>query len=322
MKGQPLAKTIIARVRKEFIQSELYEKGVSPLLDIILANGRDDSRIYIDRKVKALESIGFQSRVHVGSSINQIKNLIDKLNNDLECDGIIVQAPLDPLIASAHDYCHLVKVISLEKDVDGVNTMDILAFTAANEPKILPCTPSAVIHLIEYYMGFGYLRGKHVAILGCSPIVGMPLSLMIIRKGATVTVCHRGTLDIPKITRQVDVLVSCTGHPLLVKSTWIKPGAVIVDVGISRIPSTLPLTHNENNDDAENRDNYLCNAKNTAIKHSPHENTTNRKIVGDVDFDKVFPLVSAITPVPGGVGPLTVAFLISNVWLAAQSRRI
>jgi methylenetetrahydrofolate dehydrogenase (NADP+)/methenyltetrahydrofolate cyclohydrolase len=239
------------------------------------------SQVYVRNKRAACQKAGLDSWLHeLPKTTTQVEllRLVDQLNNDARVHGILVQLPLPAQIEESA----IIQAVSPLKDVDGFGPVS-LGLLAAGHPRFLPCTPYGVQQLLV--RNNISLDGKHVVIVGRSNIVGKPLALILMQKGpganATVTVCHSRTRDIAALTRQADVVVVAMGHTEFLKADMIKPGAVVVDVGINRLPTG--------------------------------------KLVGDVDFAGVSPLASAITPVPGGVGPMTITMLLHNTLQAAKA---
>jgi 5,10-methylene-tetrahydrofolate dehydrogenase/methenyl tetrahydrofolate cyclohydrolase len=196
-------------------------------------------------------------------------------------NGILVQLPMPSHI----DEESVLKAISIEKDVDGFHPLNIGRLAQkGREPLFIPCTPAGCIYLLEKELP--KLEGANAVVLGRSNIVGMPVALLLVRANATVTICHSRSRNLPEIIRSADILVAAVGRPEMVKGDWVKPGAVVIDVGINHV------------DDASRPKGY--------------------RIVGDVDYDQVSQVASAITPVPGGVGPMTIAMLLKNTLRAAE----
>lgn len=248
----------------------------APGLAVILVGNRNDSSTYVRMKQKAALQIGIAFELYkFDENVTQpelIENL-EKLNDNDNVHGIIVQLPLPPHICKDK----IIESINPAKDVDGFHPLSFgkLALEGCT-PLFRPCTPRGVMKLLDHYEVD--VKGKHVVVLGKSNIVGMPLTLMLLHRQATVTVCNIFTKDEEKITRQADVLISACGCAKLVKKDWVKEGAVVIDVGINSI------------EDSTKKSGY--------------------KLVGDVDFENVKDVASHITPVPGGVGPMTVAMLM------------
>jgi methylenetetrahydrofolate dehydrogenase (NADP+)/methenyltetrahydrofolate cyclohydrolase len=258
--------------------ARLQDHGVTPGLAVVIVGEDPASQVYVRNKARACESIGMHSEVHALAATTTEAELIAfvaKLNADAAIDGILVQLPLP---AHINDRA-VIETILPEKDVDGFHysNMGKLVIDESDYP---PCTPYGVMKMLEYE-GID-LSGKHAVIVGRSNIVGKPQAMLMLKAGATVTVCHSRTQDLPTFCRSADVLVAAVGRARFVKGDWVKPGAVVIDVGINRLP-----------------DGALC---------------------GDVDFDAAKGTASHITPVPGGVGPMTITMLLGNTLKAAAKR--
>lgn len=266
----------------------LVGQGITPGLAVILVGDHPASRVYVRSKRQTCEKLGIRSFAYdlpAETDEASLLNLIDSLNQNPDVHGILVQMPLPPHIREQH----VLNALDPAKDVDGfhpVNTGKLLN----GEPCLVPCTPAGCQELLVRH-GFSP-RGKHVVIVGRSNIVGKPLAALLVQKtphaDATVTICHSRTANLPEITRLADILVAAIGVPEFVKPDMVREGAVVIDVGINRVPDPL----------------------------SPK----GYRLVGDVDFEGVRPKASAITPVPGGVGPMTIAMLMRNTLRAAASQ--
>ena len=260
------------------------EKGVTPGLAVILVGENPASVSYVTAKEKACEEAGFLSRpihVPVETTEEEILALIRELNEDPAIHGILVQLPLPKGV----DEKKVIHAIAPEKDVDGFTPVNVGRMMIGEEC-FLPCTPHGIIKLIEF-SGMD-LSGKHAVVIGRSNIVGKPVAVLLARKetNATVTLCHTGTPDIASFTRQADVVVVATGRPNTLTGDMIKEGAVVIDVGVNRIPdATRPKGF---------------------------------RLAGDADFDSCAAKASAITPVPGGVGPMTITMLLWNTLQSAS----
>ena len=254
----------------------LRQRGVQPGLAVILVGDNPASQVYVRNKVKACEEAGFHSVLErYGASLSQQALLehIQRLNQDTRIHGILVQLPL-PAHIDAH---HVIEAISPEKDVDGFHIASAGALMTGL-PGFWPCTPFGCLKMLD---SIGYdLQGKHAVVIGRSNIVGKPMALMLLQRNATVTVCHSGTKDLAHFTRQADVVVAAVGKRNVLTADMVKPGAVVLDVGMNR------------NDEG--------------------------KLCGDVDFDGVRQVASYITPVPGGVGPMTITMLLVNTLESAE----
>lgn len=280
----------IADAMKKEIAAEvagMLDKGMdAPHLAAVIVGEDGASKTYVASKEKACQSVGMTSSVYrlpENTSEDELLKLIDFLNKDEEIDGYIIQLPLPKHINETK----VIHSINPKKDVDGFTPHNI-GLMQLGEPCFLPATPAGIVELLKR-SGIE-TAGKHVVVLGRSNIVGTPISVMLSRKGAdaTVTICHSKTQNLPEITRQADILVVAIGKPKFLKADMVKPGAVVIDVGIHRI----------------------------------EDNTTEKgyRIEGDVDFDEVAKVASKITPVPGGVGPMTIVELLYNT-LQAKKRR-
>lgn len=266
----------------------LKSKGIIPCLAVILVGEHPASISYVSAKEKALAEAGMTDKsVRLPDSISEqeLLNVIAELNNDDSVHGILVQLPLPKHIRESV----VIEAISPKKDVDGfhpVNAGNLLI----GQPGFLPCTPHAVITLLQK-MNIA-TDGKHVVIVGRSNIVGKPLAVLCTQKtvNATVTICHTGTKDIASFTRQADILIAAVGSPRVITADMIKPGSTVIDVGVNRIP-----------DDSKK---------------------SGFRLVGDVDFDRACEIADYITPVPKGVGPMTIAMLMKNTLQAAQENAL
>lgn len=270
--GKKRAKEIEEALKKEVLK--LKVRGILPALDVILAGEDPAAMAYVKMQKKACERIGIRSTVHkLGASVSQedLLELIEKLNNDPEVHGILVQLPLPEQIDE-----HLVlRSVAPEKDVDCFNPHN-MGGVVNGQYHFAPSTPLGIMKLLE--MEGIQVRGLDVTIVGHSNIVGKPMALLLLNENATVSVCHIDTRDVKKYTREADMVIVAVGKPGLITADMVKEGAVVIDVGMNKV-----------------EDGY----------------------VGDVDFEGVSEKVKAITPVPGGVGPMTIATLMSNTIKAA-----
>jgi methylenetetrahydrofolate dehydrogenase (NADP+)/methenyltetrahydrofolate cyclohydrolase len=273
-------KAVAAGLRKEIAEKVKVrrDKGLpAPGLAVVLVGEDPASRVYVGSKVKACEEVGFLSRnyhLSVDTSEAELLSLIDELNADDAIHGILVQLPLPEQI----DVQSVIERINPHKDVDGFHPYN-LGRLAGKAPTLRPCTPYGCMRLLSAY-GIDPM-GKKAVVIGASNIVGRPVALELLMARATVTVCHSKTQDLPAELADADIVIAAVGIPKFVKGEWLKPGAVVIDVGINR---------NEAG-----------------------------KLVGDVDFDAAYDRVSAITPVPGGVGPMTIACLLQNTLEACEA---
>ena len=279
-------KAIAKSIQDELIQeiAVLKEKGIVPGLATVLVGENPASQTYVKMKQKRCAEIGIHSVGHDlpgEATQEEVETLVRTLNADPAINGILVQLPLP----SHLDEEAILSAISLEKDVDGFNPINIgrLAMKG-REPAFAPCTPAGVIELLDR-TGIE-IEGKEAVVLGRSNIVGLPVSMLLLKRNATVTICHSRTVDLPTVTRRADILVVAVGRVEMVKGDWVKPGAVVIDVGTHRV------------DDPSAKRGY--------------------RLTGDVDFDDVAPVAGWITPSPGGVGPMTIAMLLKNTVTSAK----
>jgi 5,10-methylene-tetrahydrofolate dehydrogenase/methenyl tetrahydrofolate cyclohydrolase len=278
---------IAARLRGEIaekVKRMESERGIRPGLAAVLVGEDPASQTYVRMKRKACEEAGIASfgyELPAESSQGDVEELVKDLNADPNVHGILVQLPLPKHINEEA----VLGAISLHKDVDGFHPVNIgrLAMKG-REPLFIPCTPHGVIVLLEE-AGVTF-DGANAVVLGRSNIVGMPAAMLLIHRNATVTICHSRTKDLPSVCRQADILVAAVGRAGMVKGDWIKPGAVVIDVGVNRV------------DDPAAKRGY--------------------RLVGDVAFDEAKEVAGAITPVPGGVGPMTIAMLLKNTLRGAE----
>jgi methylenetetrahydrofolate dehydrogenase (NADP+)/methenyltetrahydrofolate cyclohydrolase len=275
--GNQIAAAIIAELKAEVGQLN----GRKPCLALVRVGEDPASVSYVKKKEKTAAEIGVTSRVilpPITISQTDLFKLIDELNADAGVDGILVQSPLPKHI----DELAVFRRVSPAKDVDGFNTINLGKVAQEDDTGFVACTPAGIMELLGR-SGVD-LKGKHVVVLGRSLIVGKPVALLALQKKAgangTVTICHSGTTNLPALTRQADVLIAAIGRPEFVTADMVKPGAVVIDVGINRVPDPTKKT--------------------------------GYRLTGDVNFPAVSPLCSKITPVPGGVGPMTVAMLMQN----------
>lgn len=269
--GQEIRKSVAERV------TQLKEKGVTPGLAVILVGDNPASQTYVKNKQKSCEAIGiFSELIKLPQEVTEQELLeqIRLLNNRNDIHGILVQLPLPKHI----DEDKVIATISPEKDVDGFSPVSVGKMMLGQDT-YLPCTPFGVMKLLEY-SGIE-VAGKHAVVVGRSHIVGKPMGQLLLQKDATVTYTHSKTPDLPSITKQADIIVAAVGRPNFITKEHVKPGAVVIDVGINR-------------DD-------------------------NNKLVGDVNFKEVESIASHITPVPGGVGPMTITMLLFNTVQSAEN---
>ena len=272
----------------------LQEKGVRPGLAVVLVGEDPASRVYTRNKKRTAESCGFHSVRHTldaEASQQEVLDLIADLNADPAIHGILVQLPLPGHM----DEERITQSIDPRKDVDGFHYQNIGKLTAGNvTDAFVPCTPAGCMLMIEEQIGDD-LSGLNAAIIGRSNIVGKPMAALLLKANATVTICHSRTRDLPDVCRRADILVAAVGRANMVKGDWIKPGAVVIDVGINRIEG-----QGQGEGEGEGEDGQKS------------------KLTGDVDFAEAAEVAAAITPVPGGVGPMTIAMLMANTLASAE----
>jgi methylenetetrahydrofolate dehydrogenase (NADP+)/methenyltetrahydrofolate cyclohydrolase len=281
--GKAIAEQVRAEVAEK-VQARVQAGKSRPGLATVLVGENPASEVYVRMKRRMCEKVGIQSFGHTlpkDASQEEVENLVAELNANPEVNGILVQLPLP----SGLDEERVLNKISINKDVDGFHPVNIGRLAQkGRESLFVPCTPDGVIYLLDH-TGV-QLEGAEAVVLGRSNIVGMPVALLLVGRNATVTICHSRTKDLPEVTRRADVLVAAVGRPEMVREDWVKPGAVVIDVGTNRV------------DDPSAEKGY--------------------RLTGDVAFDEVKEVASAITPSPGGVGPMTIAMLLRNTLRAAE----
>jgi methylenetetrahydrofolate dehydrogenase (NADP+)/methenyltetrahydrofolate cyclohydrolase len=279
--GKALAQELRDSLAVEVAQLQ-QERGITPGLTVILVGEDPASQVYVRNKVRQTKEVGMISneiKMPAETSQQALLDELDKLNNDPAVHGILVQLPLPQHI----DEALIIDTIKPEKDVDGFHPMNSGRLCNGDEAALVPCTPQGCVLLAKKHLGDD-LSGKHAVVIGRSNIVGKPVSLLLLQESCTVTIAHSRTKDLPALCATADILVAAVGRPEMVKADWVKPGATVIDVGINRIDT----------EDGKGR------------------------LVGDVDFADVAPVAEAITPVPGGVGPMTIACLLKNTVEAAR----
>ncbi|MEJ6565433.1 MAG: bifunctional methylenetetrahydrofolate dehydrogenase/methenyltetrahydrofolate cyclohydrolase FolD [Burkholderiales bacterium] len=260
----------VLREKMKLRVEELAKRDIQPGLAVILLGDDAASQVYVRNKVAACQAIGVQSRVYrlaANTSEQKVLEALKLLNNDSEINGILVQLPLPKHI----DEDKILEIISPQKDVDGFHKINVGAMVTGHA-RFYPCTPHGVMKLLEYY-GIA-IEGRHAVVVGRSNIVGKPMALMLLEKGATVSICNSKTPDLASFTSQADIVVVAVGKPKVLSGDMIKPGATVIDVGINRLP--------------------------------------DGSLAGDVDFESVREVAGFLTPVPGGVGPMTITMLLEN----------
>lgn len=281
-------KSIAAEIREEVKQDAeklRTASGITPCLATVIIGDRPDSATYVRMKIQACEACGLSS-VHrslpATASEAEVVECVQSLNDDKNVHGILVQLPLPSHVSEAR----VLSSVSIEKDVDGFHALNIgnLALRGRDEPWAIPCTPRGCIELLR--RSNVTMNGARAVVIGRSNIVGMPVALLLMHENATVTIVHSRTKNSEEIVKQADIVIAAAGKTEMVKGSWLKPGCVVLDVGMNTKP------------DASKKRGY--------------------RLVGDVDFDECKQVASLITPVPGGVGPMTIAMVIRNCTDAAM----
>lgn len=281
--GKSVAASVLDECRAE--AAELKAMGVTPGLAVVLVGEDPASQVYVGSKVRTCAELGFLSRkivLPVETTQDELLAVVCELNLDPEIHGILVQSPLPKHM----DEEAVVRAIDPRKDVDGFHPENVAKLMLEDPTGFVPCTPAGCMKLLEV-SGID-TNGAEAVVIGRSMIVGKPMALLLVSKqsNATVTIAHSRSKDLPAICRRADIVVAAVGRPEMVKGDWIKPGAVVIDVGVNRV------------EDASKKSGY--------------------RLTGDVDYADVAPRCSAITPVPGGVGPMTIAMLMKNTLKAAR----
>lgn len=276
--GKALSQQLVTSLHEELTALRAHH-AVLPKLVVVLVGDDPASQVYVGKKAKMAQKIGMLSEVltyPANTSQEELLSVIQRLNADASVHGILVQLPLPKHIHTQD----VITAVDPKKDVDGLHPLNLGLLMTGDPLACKPCTPAGVITLLKAHQVA--MAGKHAVVLGRSNIVGKPMGMLLLQENATVSYCHSKTADLPAFTRQADILVAAVGVPKLVTADFIKPGAVVVDVGINRVDG---------------------------------------KLVGDVDFDSVMGKASLITPVPGGVGPMTIATLMANTLMLYKRSR-
>jgi methylenetetrahydrofolate dehydrogenase (NADP+)/methenyltetrahydrofolate cyclohydrolase len=281
--GKSVAAAVLAECQLEI--AKLQQQGIQPGLAVVIVGDDPASHVYVASKVKTCAELGMHSeKIQLPASTNQeeLLEVVHRLNADPKIHGILVQSPPPPHI----DEEEIIRAIDPRKDVDGFHPENVAKLVLEDPTGFVPCTPAGSMRLLQA-AGID-TQGANVVVLGRSMIVGKPMALLLMAKNAnaTVTVAHSRSRDLPALCRSADILVAAVGRPEMVKADWVKEGAVVIDVGINRVP------------DASKKSGF--------------------RLTGDVAFEEVAPKCRAITPVPGGVGPMTIAMLMKNTLQAAR----
>ncbi len=282
--GKAIAADVVETV-KQATTKLVADKGVTPGLAVVIVGEDPASQIYVSSKSKRAKECGFHSVQHTlpeNTSEEALLKLIDDMNADPAINGILVQLPLPGHI----DEGKVIQAIAPEKDVDGFSFINVGKLgTGEMATAYVPCTPAGAMVLLERARGRD-LSGCVAVVVGRSNIVGKPMANLLLAANCTVTIAHSRTRDLPAVCRSADILVAAVGRPQMIKGDWVKPGATVIDVGINRIPA-------------------------------PEKGEGKTRVVGDVAFDEADKVAGAITPVPGGVGPMTIAMLMANTLVSA-----
>lgn len=279
--GKAYAEGLRGRIARA-VETLKQDHDLTPGLAVVLAGEDPASQVYVRNKAKQTVEVGMASiehRLDASVSERELLKLLDELNADPKVHGILVQLPLPDQI----DADKVIGKIDPDKDVDGFHVVNV-GRLAAGQKGLVPCTPTGSVMLAKDVLGD--LTGLEAVIVGRSNIVGKPLAQLLLAENCTVTVAHSRTKDLPAVARRADLLIAAVGVPQMIKGDWIKPGACVIDVGINRIPA-------------------------------PERGEGKMRLVGDVDFDEAVKVAGSITPVPGGVGPMTIACLLYNTVHAA-----
>jgi methylenetetrahydrofolate dehydrogenase (NADP+)/methenyltetrahydrofolate cyclohydrolase len=283
--GKAIAEALRAEVAARVAALEARHKA-TPGLAVVLVGDDPASRVYVANKARQTVEAGMRSFEHklpAATSEKELLALVERLNADDEVDGILVQLPLPRQI----DATRVIEAIDPRKDVDGLHPMNA-GLLLAGAPALAPCTPLGCLELVRSVRPD--IAGAEAVVVGRSILVGKPVAQLLLAESATVTIAHSRTRDLPAVCRRADILVAAVGKPEMIRGDWVKPGAIVIDVGINRVPN-------------------------------PSAGKGRTKLVGDVAYAEAAKVAGAITPVPGGVGPMTIACLLSNTLEAAMRRR-
>ena len=296
--GNKIASEIRAEVAAE--TKSLAKAGMRPGLAVVLVGHNPASEIYVRGKVKGSEEVGIYSEKHTppeGATTAELLALVDDLNRRDDIDGILVQLPLPPQV----DAKRVLIAVDPAKDVDGFHPMNV-GFLSTQRPGLVPCTPAGIMEMLR--RSNIALAGQEAVVVGRSDIVGKPMAMLLVNANATVTVCHSKTRDLPEVCRRADILVAAIGRAGMITKGFVRPGATVIDVGMNKVTDRAEFDRffkgNEKREQAFARN--------------------GSTLVGDV-HPEVAEIAGAITPVPGGVGPLTIAMLMANTVRAAKMRR-
>lgn len=304
MSAQLMDGTAVGKAIKEEVASEISRlagRGLRPGLAAVLAGSDPASQIYVSNKVKTCEQLGLYSEkieLPDTTSTGELLELVRDLNSRDEIDGILIQLPLPKQV----DTPLVLNSVDPAKDVDGFHPVNIGRLTL-NEPGLRPCTPAGIIEMLDRYQI--ELKGARAVVMGRSRIVGLPMALLLLHRHATVTICHSRTVDLPAAAREADILIAAIGKLGMVDASYIKPGAVVIDVGTNRVT------------DRESLERFFGDDPKRRAAFEKNGST----LIGDVNPREAAEVAGYLTPVPGGVGPLTIAMLMKNTLTAMKMRR-
>lgn len=262
------------------------EQGITPGLAVVLVGSDPASQVYVRNKAKQTLEVGMESyeyKLDATTAEADLLALIHRLNQDKKVHGILVQLPLPAHIDSGK----ILTTIDPDKDVDGFHVVNVGRLSTGDKRALIPCTPQGCLMLLEDYLGIQGLKGANAVIVGRSNIVGKPMAQLLLSVDCTVTIAHSRSKDLPQICREADIIIAAVGRPEMIKGEWLKPNATVIDVGINR------------------------------LDYKNEQGEAKQKLVGDVAFNEALGIAGAITPVPGGVGPMTIACLLRNTLIAA-----
>jgi len=296
--AEHIKKSVSSRV------AELDGKGIKPGLAVVLVGDDPASKVYVGSKVKTCQALGLHSEKYelpADTTTGQLLKLLDELNSRDEIDGILVQLPLPPQIETRR----ILEAVDPAKDVDGFHAINVGRLVQGEEA-LVACTPSGVMEMLDYYQV--PLVGANAVVIGRSDIVGKPMAMLLLHRHATVTICHSRTKDLPAVARRADIVIAAIGRTAMVTGDFVREGAVVVDVGMNKV-----TTEDE-----------VRRIFSDAEQPKRLEDLSKRgySLVGDVEPRTVAEKASWLTPVPGGVGPLTIAMLMKNTVRAAEMRRL
>ncbi|MEL7030842.1 MAG: bifunctional methylenetetrahydrofolate dehydrogenase/methenyltetrahydrofolate cyclohydrolase FolD [Pseudomonadota bacterium] len=287
MTAQVISGKAVAEDVRAKVKTAVEALPGQPTLAVVLVGEDPASQVYVRSKVRLTEEVGMRSLHHQlpeTASQAEVETLIADLNADPDVDGILLQLPLP----NGLDEASAIEQIDPDKDVDGL-TEASAGRLSLGKPGLRPCTPTGCVILAKSALGDN-LSGKHVVVIGRSILVGKPAALLFLAENCTISIAHSRTADLPALCREADIVVPAVGRPEMVKGDWLKPGTCVIDVGINRVPA-------------------------------PEKGEGKTKLVGDADYDSCAAVAGSITPVPGGVGPMTIACLLRNTVIAACARR-